>query len=219
MFAAHFIGELFGPTFRAAFKVRIGQEAGRLPLACHSVVFLCCVGKTFWESVLLSGCVCVCYWFFLHIQMRKFCCSWVGDSMSKVHEVCMILISDCMRRRPRHCKANEFQVSLSTSLYRYGVWMQLLWVFVIHTYLHNYMHYCNYMIEMSWVFTAQLSHQQVFLTDLTSMNPNKAPHGSSVDGWHVQPAEHVDPKPGVNKPTVDGSEIPNNHLGCIKPCK
>ncbi len=182
MFAAHFIGELFGPTFRAAFKVRIGQEAGRLPLACHSVVFLCCVGKTFWESVLLSGCVCVCYWFFLHIQMRKFCCSWVGDSMSKVHEVCMILISDCMRRRPRHCKANEFQVSLSTSLYRYGVWMQLLWVFVIHTYLHNYICIiaiiwlrCLESSLHSWViskFSSQISPlwiQTRLPTDLLSM--------------------------------------------------
>ena len=104
-------------------------------LACHRKS-----GAHCWQNIprdCASECVCVgeCHWFFLHVQMRKFCCSWVDDAMSKVHEMCMILISDCMRCRPGHCKANEFQVSLSTSLYRYDVWITLS---SCYTYMHAY---------------------------------------------------------------------------------
>ena len=135
------------PHLESSFQGTHWPRGLRLPLAWQSVAFLCCVGvsQKKWCTLLAKHskrvcfrvCVCVgeCHWFFLHIQMRKFCRSWVDYAMSKVHEVCMILTSDSMRCRPGHCKANEFQVSLSTSLYRYGVWITLS---IGYTYMHAY---------------------------------------------------------------------------------
>ena len=158
------------PHLESSFQGTHWPRGLRLPLAWQSVAFLCCVGvsQKKWCALLAKHserlCFRVCVWVsaidsFYTFKCQSFAVHGVDDAMSKVHEMCMILTSDCMRCRPGHCKANEFQVSLSTSLYvyRYGVWITLS---ICYTYMHAYIclhnqtesftYYCNTMIEMSW---------------------------------------------------------------------
>ena len=73
-----------------------------------------------------------------------------------------------------------------------------------------------------------------FTTHLLTIDPNFLGHLSwcprargnfHQEVFHYLDIEKPTKKPGkpkrkpISLPTVDGSEIPNNHLGCIKPCK
>ena len=208
------------PHLESSFQGTHWPRGLRLPLAWQSVAFLCCVGvsQKKWCALLAKHserlCFRVCVWvsaidsfytfkcqsFAVHeltMQCPKYmkCVwSWLQTAWDVGPGIARLMSSRC----------------LWALVYTYtGTASELLWVFVIHTCMPTFAYIIkqNHLRIIAILWLRCLDH---CTAESSASFPHRShlyefpgPHGSSVDGWHVQPAEHVDPKPGERtKPTA-----------------